>query len=632
MYLENYIKTLKGQGLQGSVVSVSKEIEDNVNKHFNFKSNAIGLLFGQVQSGKTAQMLGAMARFADAGYKIFILLTSDNIDLQRQTYLRAEQSLLDFNVLSERDETKFGTDQSKPILLVLKKNSRVLCKWRNILLQSQYCKGKFLMIFDDEGDNASLNTLVNKNRISSINRHIAAIRDSASSSVYFEVTATPQSLLLQTTLSKWHPSFINYFKPGDGYKGGDFFYAYPKPFCIKYTAENELDDVTLDDDNICPQGLRESLAYFLVNCAHKEINGETNCNFMIHPSFRTSTHEKFTKRVVEQLDLLVESTSDSGFFTDFKKAWEDLKTTQPNIENFEDLKEKIIEILEATKIRIYTLNSKSFNGRDPNNPDALDLSKGFNIVVGGNTLGRGITFPHLQVVYYCRTSKAPQADTFWQHSRIFGYDREAHLVRIFLPQSLYKLFCELNKANSVLIKQIISRGLDGIEIIYPHGILPTRKNVLDNKYLNVVMGGINIFPNIPIENNTKKIDPLVEKYKNEQICTVDSNIIIEILNNSGSYFKGDFNSEKFINCIKALEEKRPKVKCKLLVRYNRDISRGTGTLLSPNDRLIADSYHDTVILILYRINGQVEKGWNGNPLWVPNIKFPDDCCFYDIDG
>jgi hypothetical protein len=39
-------------------------------------------------------------------------------------------------------------------------------------------------------------------------------------------------------------------------------------------------------------------------------------------------------------------------------------------------------------------------------------------------LVRGLTIPKLQTVYYSRTSKAPNADTFWQHSRIFGYDRE----------------------------------------------------------------------------------------------------------------------------------------------------------------------------------------------------------------
>ena len=199
------------------------------------------MLFGNVQSGKTAQMLGAIARFADEGYMIFLLLTSDNVDLQRQTFLRTQSSLIDFNVLSERDDLKFLQDGlRKPTVIVLKKNGRILKKWREILLSCQSCKGKFLMIFDDEGDNASLNTLVNKNRQSTINKNLDAIKDSASSCVYFEVTATPQSLILQSEISGWHPKFVNYFKPGKGYLGGDFFYADPEPFCIKFTKEMNL--------------------------------------------------------------------------------------------------------------------------------------------------------------------------------------------------------------------------------------------------------------------------------------------------------------------------------------------------------------------------------------------------------
>lgn len=122
--------------------------------------------------------------------------------------------------------------------------------------------------------------------------------------------------------------------------------------------------------------------------------------------------------------------------------------------------------MDNTNISIIPLNSKSFVCRDSSNPDALDLSKGFNIVIGGNTLGRGITFPNLQTVYYCRSSKSPQADTYWQHSRIFGYDREKQLVRIFIPQQLYTLFSELNTSNEILIKQV-EANINDIQLIYP---------------------------------------------------------------------------------------------------------------------------------------------------------------------
>ena len=89
MYLEKYLSQLNNQGLETSVLDVSKQIDDNVKKFFTFKDNVTGLLFGNVQSGKTAQMFGAIARFADEGYMIFLLLTSDNVDLQRKTFKTA---------------------------------------------------------------------------------------------------------------------------------------------------------------------------------------------------------------------------------------------------------------------------------------------------------------------------------------------------------------------------------------------------------------------------------------------------------------------------------------------------------------------------------------------------------------
>ena len=84
-------------------------------------------------------------------------------------------------------------------------------------------------------------------------------------------------------------------------------------------------------------------------------------------------------------------------------------------------------------------------------------------------------------------------------------------------------------------------------------------------------------------------------------------------------------------CINGLKAKRPQIKCKLIVRTNRDISKNTGTMLSPNDRRLGDSCHKDVVLTMYRLNGDKDKGWEGKPLWMPNIKFPDDCCFYDLN-
>ena len=632
-YLQSYLDTINKPGLKDSIVETSEAVLNNVRAHFKFTAPATGLLLGSVQSGKTGQMLGIMSKLADEGYRLFMLLTTDNIDLQRQTYKRVLNSLPLFTVLSERDEEKFrAMNQSQPLVIVLKKNTTVLRKWKDLLVASNTFRGLPLVIFDDEGDAASLNTLVNRHKVSPINSRLNAIKSTATSSLYFEVTATPQAIILQSIISDWRPSFTNYFKPGSGYLGGNFFYSDPKSYCIRFTDEDELANIKEDDDIPCPKGLQESVYTFLVICAHKKLIGETNCNFMIHPSTRIYIHQRFKDVIDGHLNLLQRSTDDHGFNSSLKDAWSDLQRTRPDLEPFEDIKENVVRILDNEEIMVIPLNSKSFVCRDSDNPDALDLEKGFNIVVGGNTLGRGITFPHLQVVYYCRSSKKPQADTFWQHSRIFGYDREQELVRIFIPESLHKLFVELNKANEVIIKQV-ERGLDTCQIIYPNNILPTRKNVLDTQFLNISAGGVNYFPDNPIEDNAQVVDDIIDNEALEgDPSIVSKDLLIKLLRHCGSNDPFDFDNAKFVSAIEALSAKRPTTKYKLIVRKNRDISKGTGTLLSPNDRQLGDRHPNDVVLTLYRVNGSRDKGWSGSPLWVPNIKLPEGFCFYDTNS
>ena len=628
-YIGTYLNTLQSNELRESVVNTSNELVSNISSRFSFASQLNCLLLGNVQSGKTGQMLGAISLLADKGYRLFILLTTDNVDLQRQTYNRVKKSLLDFNVISEKEEVLFEQVRlTKPTVIVLKKNSRVLRKWKDILVNTDICHGLPLVIFDDEADAASLNTKVNSNKVSPINRNLSLIKKTSTSSVYIEVTATPQAVLLQSLVSGWRPSFVTYFKPGSQYLGGNFFYSDPTSYCAKFTEDNELDKIIADDDTVTPDGLRDSILTFLEVCAYKKIKGETNCNFMIHPNVKIDVHNKFVNRVQEFLNLLEVSQNEKGFEKALKNIWTDLQHTKPDFPSFEDIQNGVTDILDNTEIMVVPLNSKSFVCRDSSNPDALDLSKGFNIVIGGNTLGRGITFPHLQTVYYCRSAKRMQADTFWQHSRIFGYDREKELVRIFIPQPLYKFFVELNKSNEMLIEQV-THGLENLQVILPADISPTRKNVLDSKYQNAIVGGMNFFASNPVDSNTDVIDSIVSQYGDALSVPTDKETVINLLQLVGSYDSQDFSSQKYISCVHALCAKRPSVKLRLIVRKNREISKGTGTLLSENDRKLGSKFDDEIVLTLYRINGEVAKGWNGKPLWIPNIKFPKNICFYD---
>lgn len=630
-FLEQYTNSINNPELVKTIEETSSTMVNEVKIRFDFSNQLNGLLLGNVQSGKTGQMLGCISRLADEGYKLFILLTTDNIDLQRQTFLRVQNSLASFDVISERDEVTFATSSlSKPTVIVLKKNSRVLKKWKNIIVNKNVCRGIPLVIFDDEADAASLNTKVNSGKVSPINKNLQAIKDTAVGTIYIQVTATPQAVILQSQESNWKPAFVTYFRPGSKYLGGNFFYSNPVSYCARFTSSDEKTEVLDDfmDNGICPPGLNDSILSFLIVCAYKKLKGETNCNFMIHPGVKISEHQRFVNRVTEQLNVLQYAQEENGFDSALKNVWIDLQRTKPDLPHFDDIKTKVVEILNNTEIFVIPLNSKSFVCRDSSNPDALDLSKGFNIVVGGNTLGRGITFPHLQTVYYCRTSKMPQADTMWQHSRIFGYDREPELIRMYMPANLYKLFSELNTANEILISQV-KEGLDRIELIFPKELQPTRKNVLDCRYLDVISGGMNYFASEPINTNLSELDEILLPFSGELSTVVSSDILVSILERAMGSTENDFDSKKYISCINALKGKRPTVKCRLIQRTGRDISKGTGTLLSPNDRVLGDKFPDDIVLTMYRIKGSLEKGWAGTPLWIPNIKFPLNSCFYD---
>lgn len=254
--------------------------------------------------------------------------------------------------------------------------------------------------------------------------------------------------------------------------------------------------------------------------------------------------------------------------------------------------------------------------------------KGINIIVGGNSLGRGVTFPQLQTIYYCRVAKSPQADTMWQHARMFGYDRDPCLLRVFMPPKLFKLFSDINRTNNSIIKQIenSSNGCD-IKIFYPTGLKPTRKNVLDKKAVGIYSGGVNYFPFYPVNKDVASIDMLLQSF-GDDLYTVSLKLIKKIMEQLDSETADDWNAKAFIGFVNTLLATDPAAQGKLIVRRNRDIGKGTGTLLSPTDRNLGDAYPDDLVLTMYKITGNKAKGWDGTQLWIPNIKLPGDCAYY----
>ena len=69
-YLERYVQTIADRGnikLAESVKKTAEEIGRDHLRNFSFLSHEVGLLFGNVQSGKTGQMFGVICKATDLG-------------------------------------------------------------------------------------------------------------------------------------------------------------------------------------------------------------------------------------------------------------------------------------------------------------------------------------------------------------------------------------------------------------------------------------------------------------------------------------------------------------------------------------------------------------------------------------
>lgn len=626
-YLQTYLERIRSKGNTALADAIQKTVDEVVPQYisnFSFTDHVVSLLVGDVQSGKTSHMFGLMCAAADECFLNFVLLTTDNILLQQQTFKRAEKDLCDFCVCDENDYLKFlNNNLRKPAVIVLKKNGRVLKKWKDNFASTSFCAGNPLFIVDDEADAASLNTLVNKNKQSTINKNLEAIKKTTSSSIYMEVTGTPQSILLQTVKSGWKPYFIYYFKPGKGYVGGNFFFSDEKPEQIVFTDDDEAQDI-LNEDEFPENGLKKAVITHLITAGHIMLSGGNVCNFLIHPSMKTDQHKAFAEKVGNYINEIASSYGEDEVKNAFAEIYSDLSKTKRNLRPLDEIIDYIYEQIQCDRINILMLNSISdYDGN-------TQYETGINILVGGNSLGRGVTFPQLQTIYYCRLAKNPQADTMWQHARMFGYDRDPELMRVFMPPKLFKLFSDINRTNNSIIRQIESmKKGDTIKIFYPTNLRPTRKNVLDKKAVGIYSGGVNYFPFNPANKDIDALDRLLSSFE-EGVYTVSLKLIVKILGFLDAE-PGDWNVSAFIGFVNTFIVSNPSGQGILIVRRERDIGKGTGTLLSPTDRRLGDEYSDDLVLTMYKITGNTLKGWEGAKIWIPNIKLPGDYAYYSGD-
>ena len=618
MHLTSYLRNLEGVS-PGASESAGRSVSVFINKyieHFSYMDHVTGLLLGHVQSGKTGQMLGVVSGAADCGFKLFIVLTPDNIVLYRQTINRAFRMLDTFNICGETDSDRFlQGDLRQPALVVLKKNSSVLRNWLRFLKALPRSQTEPIIIVDDEAYVASLNTRINQREISTINRLLLRMRTVSQSSIYIQVTATPQAPLLQARQSGWKPSFVHIIEPGKGYVGGKFFYS-SESTCQHLIDPNEREELLGSD--VIPEGLRQSIFSFLVTGICLVLLKEFPANLMlIHPSFRICDHETVADKTRFFFNILAKGIKENDSFLHFAflDSYRDMQRTVTNLPPFEAVKARLKDAIEQTSIIV--LNSISQVGRD--------YGRGLNIIIGGNTLGRGVTFPSLHTVYYCRSTRTPLNDTMWQHSRVFGYDRIPGFCRLYIPPRLSSLYRVFTESQNTLFSTLRTRGTDGITILVPEGSRPTRRSVVELDKTILVVGGVNYFINSPLPSQIDELDGILGMHDIERNIGIDNAIAILSLLDTEEDEKDTLKS--FKSCLDALKISGQQ-DCRLIVRAGRNISKNTGTMLSENDRVLAGQTDDISVLVMYRLNGLVEDGWDGAPRWMANIKYPNGYCFY----
>jgi hypothetical protein len=322
------------------------------------------------------------------------------------------------------------------------------------------------------------------------------------------------------------------------------------------------------------------------------------------------------KKIQLFLDSFLQNPSDSHYAQLFEKAYQDLLSTKPQI----GAKDVFLKGLQNFPIEVHVLNSGVGN-------QSRELPQnGANIFIGGNVLSRGLVIPRLQTIFYCRESRQLLIDTFWQHSRAFGYDRDETMVRLFMPAGMYSNFVQMNGSIMRLFEVLENNQSFDVPIIVPAGMLPTRRSVVEDMAGNSIVGGVNHFPVIPNEENELELDSLLANYdENQDFYVIDKDLAIKFLIATDMEEVGGIPREYFEIGIEKLAKNGKVV---LAVRRNRSVSAGTGTLLSPNDRQLSMSHPNDVVLILYKLNGEVSKGWVGNPFWIPNVKMPSQQIIY----
>ena len=501
-------------GNADEVKDISETAKEVVEKWINplsgGKEETNGLIYGLVQSGKTGVLTVTGAMGADGGYRTIIILTSDNDPLYEQTLGRAREAFPGIDIIGKNDfkdaDSFLQRIKSGTCAIVTTKNAgRLGTLIENF--QRGKVRGLTCLIIDDEADQASLNTRASRadGTRSTINNRIAELRSFFDKNTYLQVTATPQALFLQTPGHDFRPKFTVLSHPGADYVGGEDFFGDNSGL----VREFDLNDISVLAPGLqpspsldIPRSLLRALDTFMIGATFKRMTEpDHNCALLCHVSTRTDDHKHIVGLLRKyKTDLAAKvKARNPAVIARLKAAYDDLASSHEGLKasKFEDL-------VEAIGFFSPGITVKLVNGQTD---EDVAVKSPYNLFVGGNKLGRGVTIKNLLVSYYGRNPKTPQADTVLQHARMYGYRRkDIGLLRLFLPRELHTVFRAINRMERGLRDLIARKPTEAFRGIYlESGLNPTRRNILAPGSIGVYSGGSTYNPSQVMRDETVKI-------------------------------------------------------------------------------------------------------------------------------
>jgi len=472
----------------------------------------VGLVTGYVQSGKTLSFTTVCALARDNGIPLVIIITGISTNLFGQSTQRLERDLrlttrhdrkwlhIPFDTRmpppAQRIEDRLSDwrDPSVPdrsrqtVVMTVMKNHRHLDQLIRTL-GAVPLDGVRALVIDDEGDQASLNYLVNRGRESTTYRQIGRLRQLLPRHTYVQYTATPQAPLLINIIDALSPAFAEVLTPGPGYVGGSTFFS--PAGSARYVRTIPPTEIFTPQQVLTapPPSFRLALVTFFVGVAAGEIRdgGEGNRSMMVHPHQTRALHGDYfvwtqgLKADWQRALTAPEGDESRAQVTDLlRMAYDDLASTVEDLPAWD----RVFGALPRA-IRLTTVHEvNAARGQTPTIPWRDSYA---HILVGGQAMDRGFTVEGLTVTYMPRGIGDANADTVQQRARFFGYkQRYLGYCRVWLEQQVRDAFESYVEHEEDMRKRLSEHAQSGRPLrdwkrafFLDQALRPTRRQVLD---------------------------------------------------------------------------------------------------------------------------------------------------------